>query len=128
MLTDSLIERAKALGKLIPARPTASWAGEKRAFLMCAALYEAIERGRQAEDVRTIKRWAQLVADIGHFVEGGRVTEKLVKQLDPPKYEHWELISRKPKPGLRVFGRFAKPDVFIGTHVLERAGLGGMVR
>lgn len=61
-----------------------------------------------------------------HFVIGGLVTDDLMKQLLPPKYEHWELRSRKPKPSLRVFGRFAKPDVFVGTHVRKRADLKGM--
>ena len=31
----------------------------------------------------------------------------------------------RPKPSLRVFGRFAEPDVFVGTHAIERASLGG---
>jgi len=38
----------------------------------------------------------------------------------------WELLSRKPRPSFRVFGRFALPDVFIGTHVKLRKGMGGM--
>jgi hypothetical protein len=124
MLIDEVIEKAKALGKLIPARPVAPWAGEKRAFLMCAALQQAIEVGRMSAENAAKRRWAQLVADMGHFVEGGLITEKLIKQLDPKKFEHWELISRRPSPSLRVFGRFAKPDVFIGTHVIVRSGLG----
>jgi len=54
------------------------------------------------------------------------MTENLIKQLKPPKYEHWELLCRKPRPSLRVFGRFAKPNVFVGTHVKPRKGLGGI--
>ena len=50
----------------------------------------------------------------------------MLKHLKEPKFEHWELISRRPKPSLRVFGRFAKPNVFVGTHVQPRKGLGGM--
>jgi len=61
-----------------------------------------------------------------HFVENGRMTEKLIKQLKPSKYEHWELLNSRPRPSLRVFGRFALPDVFIGTHVKERKGMGAM--
>ena len=91
---------------------------------MCKPLWEAIQEGRGASDDRAIKRWAQLEADIGHFVEGGLITDDRLKQLDPYKFEHWELISQKPRPSLRVFGRFAKADVFIGTHVVERAPLG----
>jgi hypothetical protein len=126
MLIDSLIKAAIAATELRPARATANWMAEPRAFLMCKPLYQAIDAGRAAPDEKVRKRWAQLEADIGHFVEGGLVTEKIIKQLKDGKYEHWELVSRRPGPSLRVFGRFAKPDVFIGTHVKPRKGMGGM--
>ena len=93
---------------------------------MCKPLFTAIDAGRAHDDEKVRERWAQLEGDIGTFVEGGLVTEGLVKQLVDPKYEHWELISRRPNPSWRVFCRFAKPDVLIGTHVVPRAGLGGM--
>ncbi|WP_026379032.1 hypothetical protein [Afifella pfennigii] len=93
---------------------------------MCQPLTKAIETGRAGSEDRERKRWAMLEADIGHFVEGGYVTEDLLKQLKPAKFEHWELRSRKPRPSLRVFGRFAMPDVFVGTHVVRRDELGGM--
>lgn len=93
---------------------------------MCRPLNEEIENGRLNTDPKVRQRWAALEAAISVFVEGGYVTEKLLKQLKDPKYEHWELISRRPKPSLRVFGRFAKPDVFIGTHVQIRTLLKGM--
>jgi hypothetical protein len=48
-----------------------------------------------------------------------------MKWLDPKKYEHWELKSVRPRPSLRVFGRFACPDVFVGTHIVERTKLKG---
>ncbi len=93
---------------------------------MCSALYRTIEIGKASLDERVRQRWATLEADMSHFVEGGLITEDFLKQLKPPRYEHWELRSRKPKPSLRVFGRFAKPNVFIGTHVDRRDRLGGM--
>jgi len=93
---------------------------------MCKPLFEAIERGRNDPGAAAQARWAQLEADIGSFVEGGFITEKVLKQLKPSKYEHWELISRRPKPSLRVFCRFAKPNVLVGTHVQARKELGGM--
>src|SRR5208283_4365189 len=67
-----------------------------------------------------------LEAAMIHFVENGRITEKLMKQLSPPKYEHWELKNTRPRPSLRVFGRFYLPDIFVGTHVMPRSTLGGM--
>lgn len=124
-MSDAIAE-AKRNGKLVAAVPIVPWAGEPRVFLMCAPLREAIERGRSSAEEKERQRWATLEAAISHFIEGGRVTEDLIKQLQPPKYEHWELRSRKPKPSLRVFGRFAMPDVFVGTHVVRREKLGGM--
>ena len=61
-------------------------------------------------------RWAKLEADMAHFVEGGYINWNLMKWLDPQKQEVWELKSVRPKPSLRVFGRFAEPNVFVGTH------------
>jgi hypothetical protein len=126
MLIDGVIEAAKAAGKLIAVRPVAVWVGEPRAFLMCEPLYRALNCGKVSPDESVRNRWATLEAAMSHFVEGGLVTEDLMKQLKPEKYEHWELRSRKPRPSLRVFGRFAKPDVFVGTHVDRRDRLGGM--
>lgn len=93
---------------------------------MCKPLYTELELGKSDKDETVRKRWAELEGAMIHFVEGGRMTEQLIKQLKPEKFEHWELLSRKPRPSLRVFGRFALPDVFIGTHVKERKGMGGM--
>ncbi|MER9424386.1 hypothetical protein NKI88_18240 [Mesorhizobium sp. M0317] len=93
---------------------------------MCKPLHDVIQAGRSSPDEKERQRWAKLEAAFSFFIEGGYVTDDLVKQLLPPKYEHWELRSRKPRPSLRVFGRFALPDVFVGTHVERRDQLGGM--
>jgi hypothetical protein len=37
----------------------------------------------------------------------------------------WEIKSPKPRPVLRVFGRFAEKDVLIATNLGDRATLGG---
>jgi len=93
---------------------------------MCEPLHTALEQGRADSDKKVRQRWAELEAAMIHFVENGRVTADLLKQLQPPKYEHWELRNRRPKPSLRVFGRFALPNVFVGTHVKRREELSGM--
>ncbi len=41
----------------------------------------------------------------------------------PEKYERWEIRSVRPSPSIRVFGRFAEPDVFVATHAVERKTL-----
>jgi hypothetical protein len=71
-----------------------------------------------------MERWDRLRADLSHFVENGLMTWATMKWLDPQKYEHWEFKSRRPRPSLRMFGRFAQPNVFAGTHIVERAPLG----
>lgn len=93
---------------------------------MCKPLYDELQAGKSLPDEKERQRWAKLEAQMGMFVEGAYVNDDFMKQLLPRKYEHWELKSRKPRPSLRVFGRFAEPNVFVGTHVLPRKGLGGM--
>jgi hypothetical protein len=126
MLIDDAIKAAKAAGLLHPSVPIEPWAPRPRAFLMCISLRDSIAAAKVDPDEKVRKRWAELEAAISTFVVGGFVNDKLLKQLEEPKFEHWELISRRPKPSLRVFGRFAKPDVFVGTHVVPRKELGGM--
>jgi len=120
------IAAAQLAGRLIAAPATVPWAGTPRMFLMCDPLVKEIEEGKSDADEKIRNRWAKLVADIGHFVEGGYINDDLMKQLLPEKFEHWELRSRKPKPSIRVFRRFALPNVFIGTHSQPRTLLGGM--
>ncbi len=112
-------------GKLIPYKPVLKWVEEPRSFLMTPALNAQISSALASDDVSVVYRWDKLRADISHFVECGFINWNLMKWLDPKKYEHWELKSVRPKPSLRVFGRFACPDVFVGTHAVERTSLKG---
>lgn len=124
MLIQAALSNALQRGLLREAQPSVGWAGTPRTFLMCEPLWSAVEEGRLSNDIASIKRWASLEADISHFIEGGYVNDDLLKQLEDFKHEHWELRSVRPKPSLRVFGRFALPDVFVGTHSVERGPLG----
>lgn len=126
MLIDEALEEAIGNGKLVSVAPGTPWAPAPRAFLMCTSLRDDLETGKNAADAKVRQRWARLEAAMQFFVEGGFVTEDFIKQLRDYKHEHWELRSRSPRPSLRVFGRFARPDVFVGTHVVPRNGLGGM--
>jgi hypothetical protein len=72
-----------------------------------------------------------LRADLDRFLENGRIIvghrrsrHAYMKRLDPGRDEVWEIRSRDPEPELRVFGRFAETDVFIGTACLSRDYLG----
>lgn len=101
MLILDAIEVARQAGKLIPAQRIAAWSGEPRVFLMCRPLYDEVENGKADQDEKVRQRWATLEAAMSHFIENGLVTDDLIKQLKPEKFEHWELKSRKPS--LRVF-------------------------
>lgn len=126
MLIPVAVKKAKAAGKLIPAKPVTDWEGEPRAILLCRPIQEALEAGRRDPDEKERQKWAKVEAAFSHFIEGGWVDENLVKQLRPYKFEHWEFRCRRPRPSIRVFGRFAMPDVFIATHPMPRTLLGGM--
>ncbi len=82
-------------------------------------------------DTETAERMGVLRADLDRFLEGNRVIvghrrsrHAYMKRLDPGRDEVWEIRSRDPTPELRVFGRFAETDVFIGTACLDREYLG----
>lgn len=126
MLIPASVKAAKAKGLLVPAKPIAEWVGEPRVVLLCEPIRTAIEEGRTSPDEKERQCWAKVEAAFSHFIEGGFVTEDLVKQLQPYKYEHWEFRCRRPRPSIRVFGRFVMPDVFVATHPMPRTSLGGM--
>ncbi len=126
MLIPAPIKAAIASNALVPAKPIPNWAAEPRVVLLCKPIREAIEAGRSDPDERERQCWAKVEAAFSHFIEGCFITEDLVKQLGPYKLEHWEFRCRRPKPSIRVFGRFAMPDVFVATHPRPRSLLGGM--
>jgi hypothetical protein len=92
---------------------------------MSEVLAAQIQTGITSSDQKLAERWERLRADISHYVENGLITWNFMKWLDPKKYEHWNLRSVRPRPSMRVFGRFAEPSVFIGTHTVARASLKG---
>ena len=75
-------------------------------------------------DSSTIERRAnRLRADLEAFVKGDVIPVSLTPyahktaymgRLNAPKDEVWDIRSRDPNPGLRIFGRFAEVDLFIG--------------
>ena len=80
------------------------------------------------------ERAGALRADLEAFASGGligiarkpyRAKNALLAQLDPVSNEVWEIRSRSPSPGIRVFGRFSKTDVFIALEIESRDALGG---
>lgn len=79
-------------------------------------------------------RMASLRRDLDMFVEGSTITvatqpykagTAYLARLDPADDEIWEIRSRHPKPGFRIFGRFAEQDTFIALNWSRRDRLGG---
>ncbi len=124
MLIDDEIREAVLDGRLFKKAPVRRWSSESRVFLMCPALRQAIEAGKTEAASSDWKSFAQLEVAISSYIEGNLITESLLKQLEPKKFEHWAVRSRRPKPSIRVFGRFVKPDWFVGTHLKLRRELG----
>lgn len=68
------------------------------------------------------KRAGRLQSDLESFAKGEVVSMALTPRehgnaymgrLEPLTDATWDIRSRDPSPGLRVFGRFAKKDVFV---------------
>lgn len=125
MSTPPHISAALMAHRLTPFKPRLSWVQTPRVFLMTVHFASQLSEGLGGNGSHNIERWEKLEADISFFVEGGLVNRALMKQLEPKKYEHWNLRSVRPRPSIRVFGRFGSPDLFVGTHAINRPLLGG---
>ena len=68
-------------------------------------------------------RFNRLRADLEHFVTGGFIDPNYIKKMKKTE-EVWTIRSVRPRPSLRVFGRFAIPDVLVATHYHDRQFLG----
>lgn len=75
-------------------------------------------------------RVSRLQADFESYAKGESIVMSLEPfaaedatfgRLDAPDDEVWDLRSRDPSPGLRVFGRFAAPNVFIAFDWYPRS-------
>lgn len=124
----SLHERIQELegeGALVALRPRAFRAPIRRALFVSAELDERLRGPWQSSAEE--ERWVRLEADLAMFVEGALiVVPDYMKRLHPSQDEVWEILSRKPRPSIRVFGRFAEADVFVALTWAERRALGGL--
>ncbi len=123
MSINQALVQALRIGKLVSFLHPLGWEGSSRAFLMTNRLVAQMDAARSSTDLQHQVRWEALRADIAHFVQNGRVDLNMMKWLEPRAHEHWEFRSIRPRPALRVFGRFAAPGVFVATHAVERAAL-----
>lgn len=114
----------KEEARLVPLQPLISFAPAQRTVLLTHDLDQAF---RNPDEFPIRYDAGVLRSDLEIFVNGGVITfatgrEKkcLMKALDPLDEEVWEFRSRGEKPGARVFGRFALPDVFVATGMTDR--------
>lgn len=92
----------------------------KRTMLLETQLLELLTG--DWEDRRKARRVNRLRATLEEFVKGSRISmsftpykheDAYMGLLDPIGDGIWEIRARDPRPAMRVFGRFALPDVFI---------------
>jgi hypothetical protein len=88
------------------------------------------------EDSKEELRAGRLWADFDRFIEGRLIRIALnspyskpkttyMARIDPPADDVIEIRSRDPRPGIRVFGRFADKDVYVALNWEYRENLGG---
>lgn len=121
MSIDRKILEALSSGRLIRFQMEyPSDSQERRLFLHPTLAKEIADR---AEDWG--KRVGRLEADFENFARGQHIALSLTPYkhrsaymglLDPPTDGTWEIRSRDPNPGLRVFGKFPCIDTFVALN------------
>jgi hypothetical protein len=121
MSIDDEIGNRVAERRLFPMRPKAPGAAERRVMFVS----EWLNRPLASDTVADVERIARLEAQLSHFVEGGIVDWNYMRPLKKPAHAVFEIRSRRPRPSIRVFGRFAQKDVFVALSAALRAPLAG---
>lgn len=82
--------------------------------------------------VRDEVRLSRARQDVDNFISGAMMSARMppskdvhaqLALLDPASGEVWEIRSRDPKPGVRIFGRFSERNYFIALTVVFREQL-----
>lgn len=100
-----------------------------RRMLLLPTVFSAFSEAHDPDSDEAVDM-TYVQADIENYITNGRVTVSFQKEPDatfrrlspkrgkPPNV--WEMRTQKPKPGSRLFGLFAAPNVFIGTDIQPR--------
>lgn len=130
MSIRELIQTAVNVGWLVNLQPRLPSIPHQRIILVCRNLNDELER--ELNDPSTAVRTAELFNTFDTFLGGRMITvgtrndrDAYMKILEPEADEVWEIRSVDPKPSIRVFGRFARQDVFVATNKGMRTELGG---
>jgi hypothetical protein len=114
--TDAVLKQAVDDGRLCHLIPVFPSAPIERCTLLYPSLLADLDRFIEAPSM------GELRAALEAMTQGLRVTmgftpyahkEAMMGRLDPIKNGVWDYRHRRPPPGARVFGRFARQDVFV---------------
>ncbi len=125
------IEQLCKEGRLIHLKQTFPEFAEKRTCYITPGMANLLEG--PWETATWEKRWYRARQYLDDFIDGVRFTVRSeprkkstcdISLLDPSVNEIWEMRCRDSKPGLRIFGSFAKKDVFVALTCAPHECLG----
>ena len=129
MSISTLIEQALSDGRLLHLPLNMPSDKTEREMLIHRDLYDHMMGGWPSDVAE--ERFGRLRADLEFFVTGGVIsmgfdprnhgTDTYMGRLDPLHEGTWDIRSRAPKPGMRVFGRFAEVDTFVALEYWFRS-------
>src|SRR5205085_1306364 len=112
------IEKLIAEGKLVELNPLNAKDIRRRTVFMSREINSLVSGPWANSEMEG--RCLRLRAELEDSITAEQVTvswepfeadEERIGRLDPPEWDVWDLRSRDPSPGLRVFFRFARKDV-----------------
>lgn len=115
---------------LFPINPQIGERPNSRCLFVSSLVWKALNPPYESE--KDGIRMGRTLAMLDNFVEGRRISVRLppskkvdayIALLDKADEEIWEIRVRDPRPGVRIFGRFACLNVFIGLLPVYREDL-----
>lgn len=116
-ISEHISDRVR-IGELFPLMPPRK--GQRRWMFLSKDLHDALANPPAGEE----DRHDELRADLVSFLIQRYITPEFLKLLQPKSKGVWEIRSRRVEPQIRVFGHFAKKDVFIALAYKYRDDLG----
>jgi hypothetical protein len=122
-IPQDVLDGQVGAGRLVPLLPLSPRAQILRALFVTERL-QALLDGRTTDEI-TEERFGALRADLEVFVTQPTLFPHYLFWLTPRHDVVWEIRSVEDVPSLRVLGRFADFDVYVGLTIEERAELEG---
>jgi len=109
-------------GELIRVLPLSAGALEIRQLYVTKEIWTLLDGPWDTKEEEA--RYSALYVHLEHFITGGYLVKDYFKWLDEDEDLVFQILSKKPPPSLRLLGRFAKFDVFVGINLEDRDSLG----